>query len=116
MKKLIIVAVLVFMLFGCASPPIATTTIQAPIVIHPNKPNPLDLKEVKWQVWNYDRLQQEAISPDIDKSKYAIIVLTFDDYENFALNIEQIESYIEQQIIRLEYYRALFPEIDPIKK
>lgn len=110
MKKLLFIALTSLLLIGCATKPITTTTVQAPIVIHPTKPEPLDLKDITWQVWNYDRLQQAALEADPNQEDFAIVVLTFDNYENFALNIEQIESYIEQQIIRLQYYRELFPE------
>lgn len=109
MKNIALLAFVSLFTFGCSTTP-QSNDVQTPIVLHPQKPTPLELSDLTWEVWNYDRLQEEALNADPENSDFAIVVLNVDGYKAYALNIEEIERYLKEQNIQLLYYRALFPE------
>ena len=94
----------ILLLAACSSTEITTVPIQLPTVDAP-KALPLSMREVKWQVMNSDDLKAlvaalEA-SPD---PKYVIYVLDNRNFENMALNMEEIKRFmLEQQQVIIFY-------------
>jgi len=108
MKPLLIIPVVLF-LASCAftREVEVTADTEDPIVIHPNPPDQLALKEVEWLVLNRERLEQIlAENPDQDVVLFA---LTAKGYENLSLNMQELLRYVQDQKAIILYYRRAFP-------
>jgi hypothetical protein len=112
LKNITIILLLMISLVGCKSTPLVQTKIQDPIVLHPPKPDTLQLRSVEWEVWNAERLREEAGKVSSEDMTSSWVVTDLQSFRNYVYNLEQIENYIERQNIILLYYRALFPPQD----
>ena len=108
MKKTLTILLSVLLLSACASLQPAPE-IENPPVLHPNQPEAANIRDVKFEVWNYTRLAQVCTDANPDDPTLAWVVLVPGQYENLALNSEELERYIKQQRLIGIYYRILFP-------
>lgn len=102
MKKLILAFTTAVILTGCVSIPdwmkveVATVSpaLVCPVITMPGRPDKLQLLDIKWLVWNKEKLQQAATTmTDSD----AYVVLTVKEYENLSRNYADIKRYIQDQ-------------------
>lgn len=112
MKALLIIPV-VLLLASCAFTREVEVTAgsEDPVVIHPNPPDQLSLKEVEWTVLNRERIEQ-LLSENPD-AEIVLFALTAKGYENLSLNMQELLRYIQDQKNIILYYRRAFPANPP---
>jgi hypothetical protein len=111
MKTLLLLASLL-LLSGCfhATIPAQTDTLEL-TYIHPSAPAEMTLREVKWRVFNREELLKYLEeNKDVEIALFAIETK---DYENLALNMQEIIRYVREQKEIIIYYRETLP--DPTK-
>ena len=79
-----------------------------PVVIHPPVPDQLQLREVKWTVFNRAKLEQ--LLADYPNQEIVLFALSAKGYENLSLNVAEILRYLKEQKGVIIYYRETFPE------
>lgn len=79
-----------------------------PIVIHPPVPDQLQLREVKWTVFNRAKLEQ--LLADYPNQEIVLFALSAKGYENLSLNMAEIIRYLKEQKGVIIYYRETFPD------
>lgn len=108
MKNWLIISSLL-LLSACANDRI---NIQAdpvePVVIHPNVPDQLQLREVKWTVFNRAKLEQ--LLADYPNQEVVLFALSAKGYENLSLNMAEVLRYLKEQKGVIIYYRETFPD------
>ena len=105
--KLVVCSVLLVYLVGCTTP-VIKTEIQDPIVLHPPKPEPLDLQDISWEVWDAKTILQIAAELTED-DPMAVVVLPVWAFDAATKNTAEYERYIKEQNLALLYYRLQFP-------
>jgi len=85
----------------------------APVVIHPPVPDQLQMREVKWTVFNRAKLEQ--LLADYPNQEIVLFALSAKGYENISLNMAEVIRYLKEQKGVIIYYRETFPEA-PVKQ
>lgn len=106
-KNLLIVS-FALMIAGCGAKTVdIKATPEERVVLHPPPPGQLNMREVKWTLFNREKLEQMLEKyPDQEIVMFSI---SAKGYENLALNFEEVIGYIEDQKDIIIYYRILFP-------
>lgn len=107
-KNLLIVS-LALVLAGCfgAKPVDIIATPEEKVVIHPAPPPQLNMREVKWVLFNREKLEQ--MLEENPGKEIVLFAISAKGYENLALNFESVIGYLEDQKDIIIYYRRLFP-------
>lgn len=101
---------LAFMLVSCGSQPKQVeikATPEEKIVVHPNPPDQLNMREVKWTLFNREKL--EKLLTENPNAEIVMFAISAKGYENLSLNFREVIRYIEDQKDIIIYYRILFP-------
>ena len=106
--KYFLVILSVLLLAGCGMKDvnIKATPVQ-PTVIHPPVPDQLQMREVKWTVFNREKI--EKLLADYPGQEIVLFALSAKGYENISLNMGEITRYIKEQKGVIIYYREEFP-------
>lgn len=78
-----------------------------PTVIHPPLPDQLQMREVKWTVFNREKI--EKLLADYPDQEIVLFALSAKGYENISLNMAEIIRYLKEQKGVIVYYREEFP-------
>ena len=78
-----------------------------PVVIHPQVPDQLQMREVKWTVFN--RAKLEKLLADFPNQEVVLFALSAKGYENLSLNMAEVIRYLKEQKGVILYYRETFP-------
>lgn len=81
-----------------------------PTVIHPTLPDQLQMREVKWTVFNREKLEQ--LLADFPNQEIVLFALSAKGYENLSLNMAEVIRYLKEQKGVIIYYREEFPSPD----
>jgi len=92
--------------FGTKDVGIKADPVQ-PVVIHPPIPDQLQMREVKWTVFNREKL--EKLLADYPNQEIVLFALSAKGYENLSLNMGEIIRYLKEQKGVIVYYREEFP-------
>ncbi len=107
LKNLMLIS-LAFMLVACGTKPVEIiATPEPPVVIHPPPPPQLNMREVKWTLFNREKLEQ--MLEEYPDQEIVLFALSAQGYENLSLNFEEVIGYIADQKGIIIYYRRLFP-------
>lgn len=82
----------------------------APTVIHPPIPDQLQMREIKWTVFNREKL--EKLLADFPDQEVVLFALSAKGYENLSLNMGEVIRYLKEQKGVIIYYREEFPSPD----
>jgi len=82
----------------------------APVVIHPPLPDQLQMREVKWTVFN--RAKIEKLLADYPDQEIVLFAVSTKGYENLSLNMAEVIRYLKEQKGVIVYYREEFPSPD----
>ncbi len=88
---------------------IKATPVQ-PVVIHPPVPDQLQMREIKWTVFN--RAKLEKLLADFPNQEIVLFALSAKGYENLSLNMSEVVRYLKEQKGVIIYYREEFPSPD----
>ena len=108
MKTFTILFILLF-LVGCGGQKnirVKADPVQ-PIVIHPNIPSQLSMRNVEWTVFNRKKL--EKLLADFPNQEIVFFAISAKGYENLSLNMGEIIRYLKEQKNVIIYYRESFP-------
>lgn len=78
-----------------------------PIVLHPNLPAQLSMRNVEWTVFNREKL--EKLLADFPNQEIVFFALSAKGYENLSLNMGEVIRYLKEQKNVIIYYRESFP-------
>lgn len=87
-------------------------------IVQPDMPKPIKLYDVTFRVVTNNNLNQFITE---QKAKggdsYTFIAIGMKDYENLAINLEELKRYIDQQKAVIVYYKTMttVPETKPAK-
>jgi len=95
--------------FGTKPVDIKADPVQ-PVVIHPPIPDQLQMREVKWTVFN--RAKIEKLLADYPNQEIVLFALSAKGYENLSLNMAEVIRYLKEQKGVIIYYREEFPSPD----
>lgn len=95
--------------FGAKKVDIKATPV-APTVIHPQIPDQLQMREVKWTVFNRNKI--ETLLADFPDQEIVLFALSAKGYENLSLNMGEVIRYLKEQKGVIIYYREEFPSPD----
>ena len=95
--------------FGTKDVDIKADPVQ-PVVIHPPIPDQLQMREVKWTVFN--RAKIEKLLADYPDQEIVLFALSAKGYENLSLNMAEVIRYLKEQKGVIIYYREEFPSPD----
>lgn len=88
-------------------PPVKVVKEQVPLAIYqPPSPAPIKLNDVSWIVVTRENLNQKI--QEIEKitgNGFVIMAITPRDYENLAVNIQELKRYVREQRAIILYYR-----------
>jgi len=108
MLKNILIISLAFVLVACGAKDVGIkATPEERVVTHPGPPAQLNMREVKWTLFNREKLEQ--MLADNPGKEIVLFAIPAKGYENLALNFEEVIGYIEDQKDIIIYYRVLFP-------
>lgn len=107
--KTFLILISALLLSGCfhATMPVQTDTIEI-TYIHPAPPPEMTLREVKWRVFNREELLKYL--EENKDAEIALFAVETKDYENLALNMQEIIRYIREQKEIIIYYRETLPD------
>lgn len=107
---------LITMLVGCSNwnPTRTTRVYERPVILHPPKPDPANIRDVEWKVWNRESLEKVLEESDPNDKKFSFFVLDAKNYENLSLNMQEIIRYIEEENAIIRYYQETIPSIDSL--
>ena len=83
-----------------------------PLVIHPPVPSQLQMRDIKWTVFNREKL--EKLLADFPDQEIVLFALSAKGYENISLNMGEITRYLEEQKGVIIYYREEFPGLEAV--
>ena len=106
---LILLSALVLAGCGAKTVDIKADPVQ-PIVIHPPIPDQLQMREVKWTVFNREKIEQ--LLADFPDQEIVLFALSAKGYENLSLNMGEVIRYLKEQKGVIIYYREEFPSPD----
>lgn len=103
--KIKLLGILVIILLSSCS---TTKTIPVPYAVYPKiqkveKPDELKMKPVQYYVLSESDNSIKDFKKEFNNS-YVYVALKLKDYENLALNIQDIIAYIKKQKAIIEYY------------
>jgi hypothetical protein len=104
MNKMLL-SVLILMLTGCGWLPVKTEIHRVPEqiqIIHPQLPNQLELEPVTFQVWNRERLREQAANAPED---IVLFVLDERNVKNLGSNLNSITLIMAEYRNLVDYYR-----------
>lgn len=106
-KNLLIVS-LALIIAGCGAKDvnIKATPVEK-VIIHPAPPPQLNMREVKWTLFNREKLEQ--MLEEYPDQEIVMFSISAKGYENLSLNFEEVIGYVEDQKDIIIYYRRLFP-------
>lgn len=108
MLKNILVIPLMLVLVACGHKTVdIKATPEEKIVIHPAPPPQLNMREVKWVLFNREKLEQ--MLEEYPDQEIVLFAISAKGYENLSLNFEEVIGYVEDQKDIIIYYRRLFP-------
>lgn len=81
-----------------------------PTVIHPPIPSQLQMRGVKWTVFNREKI--EKLLADYPDQEIVLFALSAKGYENLSLNMAEVIRYLKEQKGVIIYYREEFPSPD----
>lgn len=121
--KILALAFAALVVVGCAqNNPVPEVQVANPIRIDPPEfPRPMTLLEIKWQVQNIEEILDMLAAFGVltpaeaqaakERSKtlpvnssFAQFTLTTENYENLALNLQELKRYLEQQNVVIDYF------------
>lgn len=110
-KASIIFALGIVLLSGCSlfqtKPRTVAITTPVPEIVHPPLPDSVNLKEVKWTVYNREKLKEL-----LDKNGPVVLfALDTNNYENLAVNMQAINGLVQQYVEAVIHYRIRLPKI-----
>lgn len=111
MKYFLVIFTMLF-IAGCGGVKdvdIKATPVQ-PVVIHPPIPDQLQMREVKWTVFNREKI--EKLLADYPNQEIVLFALSAKGYENLSLNMAEVIRYLKEQKGVIIYYREEFPSPD----
>jgi hypothetical protein len=111
MKYFLVILTMLF-IAGCGGikdVSIKATPVQ-PVVIHPPIPDQLQMREVKWTVFNREKI--EKLLADYPNQEIVLFALSAKGYENLSLNMAEVIRYLKEQKGVIIYYREEFPSPD----
>jgi hypothetical protein len=87
---------------------ISSKPVDAPIT-QPDNPKPIKLYDVTFKVVTAENLNQfiAAEKAQANNDKFVFVAISIKDYENLALNLEELKRYIEQQKALIVYYKTM---------
>lgn len=99
------IMLLPLMLAGCFSTaePITVTEYVVRDIPTVPRPRPIELNDLDFDVVTSDSIEQYLQTLGDD---YVFVSLTIPEYENLALNIDELRRYIEQQQAIIVYYEG----------
>jgi hypothetical protein len=121
-KTWLILALSSIILSGCASfdffgapkeKPIEIKTVQQEkIHLNMSEPQPVETRKIKWFIITPDNADE--VFAELSKQKYDVVLfgLTDDGYENLALNMAEIRTYILKQKGVIKAYKEYY---EPVK-
>lgn len=108
MRNILVIGIML-LLSACGGGKInVQATPEEPIVIHPPVPDQLQLREVKWTVFNRAKIEQ--LLADFPNQEIVLFALSAKGYENLSLNVAEILRYLKEQKGVIIYYRETFPD------
>jgi hypothetical protein len=108
MIKIFSIALAVLFLSAC-SMTATKTKVRDPLVMHPTAPDPLELYDIEWEIWDYAKLREVYQQLDPENNDFVVITTPIENFEKYILNNEEMKRYIQQQNVMLLYYKMLFP-------
>lgn len=103
MNKIIILMLLALFLVGCKTTDVGTVPTRGEfVIIDPDRVPVLDLNDVKWQVWNRERLATEAANSD--NTDRVFYVLTPEQAEKLFSNLIRISDAFSKSVEVNHYY------------
>lgn len=87
-------------------------------ITQPDMPKPVKLYDVTFKVVTNNNVNQFIAEQKAKGSAdYTFIAISIKDYENLAINLEELKRYIDQQKAVIVYYRTMttVPETKPAK-
>jgi hypothetical protein len=70
-----------------------------------DRPRPVDLKDIKWDVVTKENLEEYLASKDdLLDGYYVFYAISVKDYEKLSLNYQELKRYIIQQKEIIDYY------------
>ena len=109
MVKSLLLLSLTLILVGCGGMKEVNirATPEDKVVINPPPPPQLNMREVKWVLFNREKL--EKMLADHPDQEIVLFAISAKGYENLSLNFQEIINYIQDQKGIIIYYRNLFP-------
>lgn len=108
---------LALVLSGCTPPepqiiekPVVRTEIVTPEIAIQNRPRPVTLNDVDFRVVTEENLEDFIAEVESREGAVVFIAISVEDYENLALNIEELRRYIRQQGALVVYYENAVTE------
>jgi hypothetical protein len=88
-------------------------------ITQPDMPKPIKLYDVTFRVITAENLNQFIAEQKTknNSGNYTFIAIGIKDYENLAINLEELKRYIDQQKAVIIYYKTMttIPETNPSK-
>lgn len=88
---------------------VTQTVIQNPMILHPSPPSQLRLGEVRFYVFNKEKLEEFLAKAEADGEQIALFAMTAEGYEALTLNFQEMKRYIRAQKEIILYYRRVIP-------
>jgi hypothetical protein len=105
------------LLAACTNvPPPVVTNTEVVKIIHPPLPSKVQMREVKWQVYNREQLIKLLDETSSTDEEIVIFALTDNGYENLSVNVQELRRYILEQQEIIKYYRSVLKEGEPKPK
>jgi len=113
-NKLLMAAFLALSLAACnTTPDTKLPPTNDFVIVHPDPVPALDLRTVEWQIWNLERITQEAKKPENkDKTYY---VLAPDQATALFDNLIDISDVIKKSTKSIEHYKTSIDEYNDKK-
>ena len=86
-------------------------------ITQPDMPKPIKLYDVTFRVITAENINQFIAEQKANNGSYVFVAIGIKDYENLAINLEELKRYIDQQKAVIIYYKTMttIPEITPTK-
>jgi hypothetical protein len=78
-------------------------------IAQPAMPRPIKLNDVTFKVVNASNINQFIAEQKVKAGDtgYVFIAISVKDYENLALNLEELKRYVDQQKAVIVYYKTM---------
>jgi hypothetical protein len=84
------------------------------VIVHPDRVEPVEMKNVDWQVWNRDRLIKEG--EDASNADKVYYVLTDTQFGNLMENLIDVSGTISKLKKSVDYYKKSIDEYNVKRK